>query len=77
MLFNFISRLLELNVIGTLFPTDEKGLLKLCSCRFITNYHNSEVHGASLGHSHEDFPDGDVHRQIDNEMRDFVKDKIP
>lgn len=62
---------------GILFPPDENNLLKLCSCRFITNYYNSKVPGASLGHSHEDFPEDGVPRQIEEEMREFVRDQIP
>ncbi|KAF2720170.1 sarcosine oxidase [Polychaeton citri CBS 116435] len=62
---------------GILFPPDDNGLLKLCSCRFITNYYNSSVPGASLGHSHEDFPGDGVPRQIEEEMRDFVRDMLP
>ncbi|OAL05184.1 sarcosine oxidase [Phaeosphaeriaceae sp. SRC1lsM3a] len=62
---------------GILFPPDENGLLKLCSCRFITNYYNSHVAGASLGHSHEDHPEDGVPRQIEEEMREFVRDMIP
>ncbi|KAK4494902.1 hypothetical protein PRZ48_014258 [Zasmidium cellare] len=62
---------------GILFPPDEDGLLKICSCRFITNYYNSHVRGASLGHSHEDFPEDGVPRQIEEEMREFVRDMIP
>ncbi|TPX15852.1 uncharacterized protein E0L32_000186 [Thyridium curvatum] len=62
---------------GILFPPDENNLLKLCSCRFITNYYNSKVKGASLGHSHEDFPEDGVPRQIEQEMREFVRDQIP
>ncbi|KAF2174068.1 hypothetical protein M409DRAFT_62230 [Zasmidium cellare ATCC 36951] len=62
---------------GILFPPDQNGLLKICSCRFITNYYNSHVPGASLGHSHEDFPDDGVPRQIEEEMRKFVRDLIP
>jgi sarcosine oxidase/L-pipecolate oxidase len=60
-----------------LFPPDENNLLKLCSCRFITNYSNSKTPGASLGHSHEDFPEDGVPRQIEEEMREFVRDQIP
>ncbi|OAL28762.1 hypothetical protein AYO22_02627 [Fonsecaea multimorphosa] len=62
---------------GILFPPDENNLLKLCSCRFITNYCNSRIAGASLGHSHEDFPEDGVPRQIEEEMREFVRDQIP
>lgn len=60
-----------------MFPPDENGLLKLCSCRFITNYYNSHVEGASLGHSHEDFPEDGTPRQIEEEMREFVRDQVP
>lgn len=62
---------------GILFPPDENGLLKLCSCRFITNYYNSHTPGASLGHSHQDFPEDGIPRQIEEEMREFVRDLIP
>ncbi|OJJ62980.1 hypothetical protein ASPSYDRAFT_55693 [Aspergillus sydowii CBS 593.65] len=62
---------------GILFPPDENGLLKLCSCRFITNYYNSHITGASLGHSHADYPEDGVPRQIEEEMRSFVRDMIP
>ncbi|OAL53101.1 sarcosine oxidase [Pyrenochaeta sp. DS3sAY3a] len=62
---------------GILFPPDENGLLKLCSCRFITNYYNSHVPGASLGHSHEDHAEDGVPRQIESEMREFVRDMLP
>jgi len=62
---------------GILFPPDENHLLKICSCRFITNYVNSHISGASLGHSHVDFPDDGVPRQIEEEMREFVRDMIP
>lgn len=62
---------------GILFPPDENNLLKLCSCRFITNYYNSFVPGASIGHSHGDYPEDGVPRQIEEEMRSFVRDMIP
>lgn len=65
------------DVLGILFPPDENGLLKLCSCRFITNYYNSHVPGASLGHSHEDHAEDGVPRQIESEMREFVRDMLP
>jgi sarcosine oxidase/L-pipecolate oxidase len=62
---------------GILFPPDENGLLKICSCRFITNYYNSFIPGASIGHSHEDYPEDGVPRKIEEEMRSFVRDMIP
>ncbi|KAK3185733.1 hypothetical protein K4F52_005598 [Lecanicillium sp. MT-2017a] len=62
---------------GILFPPDENGLLKICSCRFITNYYTSHVHGASLGHSFGDHPEDGVPRIIEEEMRSFVRDMIP
>ncbi len=64
-------------VPGILFPPDENGLLKLCSCRFITNYYTSHVRGASLGHSFGDHPEDGVPRVIEEEMRSFVRDMIP
>lgn len=65
------------DIAGILFPADENGLLKLCSCRFITNYFNSHVPGASLGHSLQKHPGDGVPRQIEEEMRSFVRDMIP
>lgn len=62
---------------GIFFPPDHNGLLKLCSCRFITNYYNSSVPGASLGHSHEDFPADGIPRVIEEEMREFMRELIP
>ncbi|KAJ6070525.1 FAD dependent oxidoreductase [Penicillium canescens] len=62
---------------GILFPPNENGLLKICSCRFITNYYNSFTPGASIGHSHADYPEDGVPRQIEEEMRSFVRDMIP
>ncbi|KAF2110243.1 hypothetical protein BDV96DRAFT_604303 [Lophiotrema nucula] len=59
------------------FPLDKSGLLKLCSCRFIAHYYDPPVPGASLSHSHEDQAEDGVPRQIETEMRNFVRGTLP
>jgi sarcosine oxidase/L-pipecolate oxidase len=63
--------------VGCLFPPDEHGMLKILGARVITNYANSRVPGASLGHSHEDFPEDGVPSQIEAETREFVRGILP
>ena len=60
-----------------IFPPNETGLLKLCSCRLVTNYHNSPSPGVSVGRSYQEFPDDRIPVQIESELRKFLLDVIP
>ncbi|KAI1870800.1 uncharacterized protein JN550_004946 [Neoarthrinium moseri] len=62
---------------GIIFPPDENGLLKLCSCRFVTNYKNKRSPGASIGQSHADYPHDGIPMEIDQELRVFLREMIP
>lgn len=64
-------------LIGIIFPPDENGLIKLCSCRCLTNYKNKFVPGASLLHSLGDYPYDGCPKEIEDEMRTFVREMIP
>ncbi|KAI3555051.1 hypothetical protein CABS01_11539 [Colletotrichum abscissum] len=62
---------------GIIFPPDENGLIKLCSCRCLTNYRNRYVPGASILHSLGDYPDDGCPKEVEDEMRTFVREIIP
>ncbi|KAI8192175.1 L-pipecolate oxidase [Colletotrichum sp. SAR 10_75] len=62
---------------GIIFPPDENGLIKLCSVRLLTNYRNRYVAGASVTHSLGDYPDDGCPKEIEDEMRIFVREMIP
>ncbi|KAJ5017499.1 L-pipecolate oxidase [Colletotrichum sp. SAR 10_99] len=62
---------------GIIFPPDENGLIKLCSVRLLTNYRNRYVAGASVTHSLGDYPDDGCPKEIEDEMRTFVREMIP
>lgn len=64
-------------ITGIIFPPDENGLIKLCSCRVVTNYKNKFVPGASLVHSLGDYPYDGCPKQIEDEMRAFVREMLP
>lgn len=63
--------------IGMIFPPNKTGLLKLCSCRYVTNYSNSPVPGVSVGRSYVDWPTDQIPIQIGSELRVFLRDVIP
>jgi sarcosine oxidase/L-pipecolate oxidase len=67
----------SISFAGMVFPPNEKGLLKLCSCRYVTNYSNSPVPGVSVGRSYMDFPGDRIPIQIESELRTFLRDTIP
>lgn len=62
-----------MTIAGIIFPPDENGLIKLCSCRSVTNFKN----GASVLHSLGDYPDDGCPKEIEDEMRKFVREMIP
>ncbi|KAJ9145463.1 FAD dependent oxidoreductase [Pleurostoma richardsiae] len=62
---------------GIIFPPDENGLIKLCSCRCLTNYRNKALPGTSLLHSVGDYPYDGCPKEIEDEMRIFVREMIP
>lgn len=62
---------------GIIFPPDENGLIKLCSCRVVTNYKNRSVPGASIVHSLGDYPYDGCPKQIEDEMRTFIREMLP
>ncbi|KAF6819859.1 fructosyl amino acid oxidase [Colletotrichum plurivorum] len=62
---------------GIIFPPDDNGLIKLCSVRLITNYQNNKVAGASVLHSLGDYPDDGCPKEVEDEMRSFVREIIP
>lgn len=62
---------------GIIFPPDENRLLKVCSCRFLVNYKNSQIPGASIGVSHGDRPHDGIPQEIDKELRSFLHDMAP
>lgn len=63
--------------IGIIFPPDENGLIKLCSVRLVTNYKNHDVPGASILHSVGDYPDDGCPKELEDEIRQFVREMIP
>lgn len=71
------SLLMHIPGTGMLFPPDEAGLLKLCSCRYVTNYVKSPVLGVSIGRSSVDWPKDRIPVQIETELRSFLGDVIP
>ncbi|KAF2019454.1 FAD dependent oxidoreductase [Aaosphaeria arxii CBS 175.79] len=62
---------------GIIFPPDENGFIKLCSCRTLTNYQNKKVPGASILHSLGDYPEDGCPKEIEDEMREFIREMIP
>ncbi|CAK7232851.1 hypothetical protein SCUCBS95973_008397 [Sporothrix curviconia] len=62
---------------GIMFPPDENNLLKLCSCRTITNYQSTTAPGMSVLHSLGDYPYDGCPAEIEKEMRAFVADIAP
>ncbi|KAH8820215.1 sarcosine oxidase [Xylogone sp. PMI_703] len=62
---------------GMIFPPNEAGVLKICSCRYVTNYSNPLVPGVSIGRSYMDFPMDRIPRRIEEELRDFLRDTLP
>ncbi|KAK6698904.1 hypothetical protein SNK03_011658 [Fusarium graminearum] len=62
---------------GIIFPPDENGLIKLCSVRLVTNYADHEHTGASVLHSIGDYPFDGCPRELEVEIREFVRDMIP
>lgn len=60
-----------------IFPPDENGLIKLCSCRNITNFKNKTVPGSSITHSLGDYPYDGCPKEIEDEIRSFVREIIP
>ncbi|EXJ96293.1 hypothetical protein A1O1_01419 [Capronia coronata CBS 617.96] len=62
---------------GMLFPPDQHGLLKVCSCRYVTNRHHSPIQQVSIGRSHGEFPDDRVPTQIQTELRAWIRELLP
>ncbi|KAM5345225.1 hypothetical protein ACJ41O_011087 [Fusarium nematophilum] len=62
---------------GIIFPPDENGLIKLCSVRLVTNYKNHDVPGSSILHSVGDYPYDGCPKELEDEMRQFVREMIP
>ncbi|CAH0046680.1 unnamed protein product [Clonostachys solani] len=62
---------------GIIFPPVQDGLIKLISCRAITNYKNKILPGASVLHSTGDYPFDGCPREIEHEVRSFVRDTVP
>ncbi|KAH9886133.1 FAD dependent oxidoreductase [Xylariomycetidae sp. FL2044] len=60
-----------------IFPPDESGLIKLCSCRPTTNFKNKFVPGASITHSLGDYPYDGCPKEIEAEIRTFVREMLP
>ena len=67
----------QVPISGIIFPPDENGLIKLCSCRALTNFKNKAVPGASVLHSLGDYPDDGCPKEIEDEIRSFVREMIP
>lgn len=59
------------------FPPDENNLLKICSCRSLTNYKNKFVPGSSILHSLGDYPYDGCPTEIEAEIRAFLADVAP
>ena len=59
---------------GMLFPPNKDGIMKLCSCRYVTNFVGGS---SSVGRSSIDYPDDGIPDQIDQELRGFLKDVLP
>ncbi|KAJ3547390.1 hypothetical protein NM208_g1542 [Fusarium decemcellulare] len=62
---------------GIIFPPAEDGLVKLISCRAITNYKNKILPGTSILHSTGDYPFDGCPEEIEDEIRSFVRDTVP
>ncbi|KAF5020378.1 hypothetical protein F66182_7606 [Fusarium sp. NRRL 66182] len=62
---------------GIIFPPDENGFIKLCSVRLVTNYMNHGHPGASVLHSVGDYPFDGCPKELEEEMRQFVREMIP
>ncbi|OLN96187.1 L-saccharopine oxidase 1 [Colletotrichum chlorophyti] len=62
---------------GIIFPPGENGFIKICSCRFLTNYYNGNIPGASILCSLGDHPGDGCPKEIEEEMRNFVREIIP
>lgn len=62
---------------GIIFPPTKDGLVKLISCRAITNYKNKALPGTSILHSLGDYPYDGCPKEIENEVRSFVRDTVP
>ncbi|KAF4965462.1 hypothetical protein FSARC_6764 [Fusarium sarcochroum] len=62
---------------GIIFPPDENGLIKLCSVRLVTNYKNHEHDDASVLHSVGDYPFDGCPKELEDEIRQFVREMIP
>ncbi|KAK7423049.1 hypothetical protein QQZ08_009216 [Neonectria magnoliae] len=65
------------NVTGIIFPLVEGGLVKPISCRAITNYKNKILPGTSILHSAGDYPFDGCPKEIEDEVRSFIRDTVP
>lgn len=63
--------------LGILFPPDENGLIKICSVRLVTNFGTHAVANSSILHSVGDFPHDGSPAELEEEMRQFVRDAAP
>ena len=62
---------------GIIFPPDEDGLIKLCSTRCLTNFKNKRLPGQSILHSMGDYPHDGCPKEVEDELRTFVREMIP
>ncbi|KAL1869969.1 hypothetical protein VTK73DRAFT_2890 [Phialemonium thermophilum] len=62
---------------GIAFPPDDHGLMKIICNHSITNYAYSTVPGASITHSHGDHPYDGIPREIEADIRKFLRDILP
>lgn len=61
---------------GIIFPPDENGLIKICSCRFLTNYNNKVLPGVSILHSLGGYPHDGCPKEVEDELRTFLREII-
>ncbi|CAG9956067.1 unnamed protein product [Clonostachys rosea f. rosea IK726] len=59
------------------FEQDENGLIKICSVRLVTNYNSHNVPNASVLHSLGDFPHDGTPAELEEEMRQFLRESVP
>ncbi|OAA60312.1 FAD dependent oxidoreductase [Niveomyces insectorum RCEF 264] len=60
-----------------IFPPDENNMIKLCTCRALTNFNNKILPGASILHSLGDYPYDGCPKEIEDEIHSFIGEVIP